>query len=117
MTRDSKLTTNKNISWYVITRTILGDYCGGAPPLPIPNREVKPASADGTAFICGRVGRRQSLPKAPVLFEPGPFLFLLNLSLFRGVVYCFENAKPPQTMRLVAINQDNGHFLYHFHIL
>ncbi len=74
MTRDSKLTTNKNISWYVITRTILGDYCGGAPPLPIPNREVKPASADGTAFICGRVGRRQSLPKAPVLFEPGPFL-------------------------------------------
>jgi hypothetical protein len=29
-------------------------------PLPIPNREVKPASADGTA-ICGRVCRRLSL--------------------------------------------------------
>ncbi len=27
----------------------LGDYCGGVPPLPIPNREVKTASADGTA--------------------------------------------------------------------
>ena len=27
----------------------------GDPPLPIPNREVKPVSADGTAKICGRV--------------------------------------------------------------
>ena len=26
----------------------LGDYSNGAPPLPIPNREVKPISADGT---------------------------------------------------------------------
>jgi len=33
----------------MIKRTILGGYSGGAPPLPIPNREVKPASADGTA--------------------------------------------------------------------
>ena len=30
----------------------------GDPPLPIPNREVKPNSADGTAFSCGRVGHR-----------------------------------------------------------
>ena len=28
-----------------------GDYSGGVPPLPIPNREVKPASADGTALV------------------------------------------------------------------
>ena len=35
---------NKRCGW-----TILGGYSGGAPPLPIPNREVKPASADGTA--------------------------------------------------------------------
>ena len=35
-----------------------GGCCGGVPPLPIPNREVKPASADGTAMQCGRVGRR-----------------------------------------------------------
>ena len=26
-----------------------GGYGGGVPPLPIPNREVKPARADGTA--------------------------------------------------------------------
>lgn len=31
-------------------------------PLPIPNREVKPACADGTATR-GRVGRRQSFYK------------------------------------------------------
>src|ERR1700750_1261978 len=31
------------------------------PPLPIPNREVKPARADGTAVKCGRVGRCQIL--------------------------------------------------------
>ena len=26
----------------------VGAYSNGAPPLPIPNREVKPVSADGT---------------------------------------------------------------------
>ena len=35
-----------------------GGYCSGVPPLPIPNREVKPACADGTAMQCGRVGGR-----------------------------------------------------------
>ena len=35
----------------------------GDPPLPIPNREVKPDSADGTAKICGRVGHRHFLMK------------------------------------------------------
>ena len=39
-------------------RYIPGGYCGGVPPLPIPNREVKPACADGTAMQCGRVGGR-----------------------------------------------------------
>ena len=33
----------------------------GDPPLPIPNREVKPDSADGTAKIRGRVGHRHFL--------------------------------------------------------
>ena len=36
----------------------IGGYCGGAPPLPIPNREVKPVYSDGTAMKCGRVGSR-----------------------------------------------------------
>ena len=41
-----------------IVNLISGGYCGGVPPLPIPNREVKPACADGTAMQCGRVGGR-----------------------------------------------------------
>ena len=28
-----------------------GGYSVGVPPLPIPNSEVKPYSADGTAFV------------------------------------------------------------------
>ena len=39
-------------------RETSGGYCGRVPPLPIPNREVKPACADGTAMQCGRVGSR-----------------------------------------------------------
>src|SRR5690606_3291171 len=42
------------------------------PPLSIPNREVKPVSADGTATPGGRVGRR--LPRGPSLKSGGPFL-------------------------------------------
>jgi hypothetical protein len=42
-------------------------------PLPIPNRVVKPACADGTA-ICGRVCRRLSLWN-PSFFKLG-FFFL-----------------------------------------
>ena len=30
---------------------ILGGYSVGVPPLPIPNRVVKPDRADGSAFI------------------------------------------------------------------
>ena len=37
-----------------------GDNGGGVTPVPIPNTEVKPSSADGTAYsFCGRVGRCQ----------------------------------------------------------
>ena len=41
-----------------VKKPYLGGYCSGVPPLPIPNREVKPACADGTAMQCGRVGGR-----------------------------------------------------------
>ena len=37
-----------------------GGYSGGEPPLPIPNRAVKPAIADGTAPPGGRVGSCRS---------------------------------------------------------
>ena len=34
-------------------QTYLGGYSAGVPPLPIPNREVKPDHADGTAHKVG----------------------------------------------------------------
>ena len=46
----------------------------GVPPLPIPNREVKPNSADGTANVCGRVGHRHFFREA--LNENSGLLFL-----------------------------------------
>ena len=43
-------------------RLIFGGDSARAPPVPIPNTEVKPRSADGTAnFFCGRVGHRRIL--------------------------------------------------------
>ena len=53
-----------------------GGFGPGVPPLPIPNREVKPGRADGTAPQCGRVGRRllergsslQKCVELPLLF-------------------------------------------------
>ena len=38
-----------------------GDYGGGVTPVPFPNTEVKPSSADDTAFLKGgKVGRCQA---------------------------------------------------------
>ena len=54
-----------------------GGYCGGVPPLPIPNREVKPACADGTAMQCGRVGSRLLLLGAP------------KTTMSSGLFFCF----------------------------
>ena len=66
---------------------------GGATPLPIPNREVKPASADGTARKGGRAGGCRlwgattdrsmvtSCRRRPFLFcTPSPFSFSFLLS-------------------------------------
>ena len=51
----------------------LGGYSSEVPPLPIPNREVKLANADGTAFSCGRVGSRLFKPSQ---FDLAFFLFI-----------------------------------------
>ena len=48
----------------------------GDPPLPIPNREVKPNSADGTAKICGRVGHRHFYRKGALVNTKAPFPIL-----------------------------------------
>ena len=60
-----------------------GGYCSGVPPLPIPNREVKPACADGTAMQCGRVGGRHFSARALESNLRGFFrLVLMSLSSF-----------------------------------
>ena len=54
-----------------------GGNSDGDPPLPIPNREVKPVSADGTAIPSGRVGSRQLLES--IWKNPGAlFLYTEN---------------------------------------
>ena len=55
-----------------------GGYSCGAPPLPIPNREVKPARADGTAPQSGRVGRRRLREVLPAGSPAGRTVFLYN---------------------------------------
>ena len=52
-----------------------GGYSCGAPPLPIPNREVKPARADGTAPQSGRVGRRRLIGSLLIGFPVGRLFF------------------------------------------
>ena len=60
-----------------------GGYCGGVPPLPIPNREVKPTCADGTAMQCGRVGSRLLLSERSFEQSNGRFFCLCPLWAFR----------------------------------
>ena len=57
-----------------------GGYCGGVPPLPIPNREVKPTYADGTAMQCGRVGSRLLFKSKQSLISSNTFEAFLYYS-------------------------------------
>ena len=65
--RQSKTTHQSSINHSLKIFRCLYRRC---PPLPIPNREVKPARADGTAVKCGRVGRCQILSAKAVNQKP-----------------------------------------------
>ena len=82
-----------------------GGYCGGVPPLPIPNREVKPACADGTAMQCGRVGSRLFLLGAPrTTMSSGLFFLLVAGTMHRRTR--LSEIRPSQrqdTFSLVAV--------------
>ena len=54
------------------SRDISGGYSDGVPPLPIPNREVKPDRADGTAHP------RES--RSPPFYESPEFIMNSGLS-------------------------------------
>ena len=62
-------------------------------PLPIPNREVKPACADGTAMQCGRVGGRLLLEARVLRIEISSALFFL-LFIFAMCVRSKHNIYP-----------------------
>ncbi len=63
----------------------LGGFSLGVPPLPIPNREVKPERADGTAPQCGRVGRRLLERAFSNMLE----VLFCAVALLRGLVNAF----------------------------
>ena len=69
--------------------TISGGYREGETPLPIPNRAVKPLSADGTwPFRPGRVGRRRFYLKdeGSPLAAPSSFRHATELRTIRGAL-------------------------------
>ena len=66
-----------------------GDNSGGAPPLPIPNREVKPARADGTAHVW----ESRSLPVFLQGNHPRMVPFFLSLSAVDVPIICSGHIK------------------------
>ena len=65
---------------YFFSEIYCGGYSGEDPPLPIPNREVKLAIADGTAPPGGRVGSCHFLIQSP-RHHPMSGAFCINASL------------------------------------
>lgn len=64
-----------------------GGYCGGEPPLPIPNRAVKPACADGTGPPAGRVGGCRPLESPDVIhLTSGLSFFMVKLVNEEGLM-------------------------------
>ena len=84
--------------WTSQPRQISGGYCVGVPPLPIPNREVKPDCADGTAMQCGRVGGRL------LLREPWREIFRA-FCVYGGQAYLAN--KPTRANKANRSNKDN----------
>ena len=81
-----------------------GGYSCGAPPLPIPNREVKPARADGTAPQSGRVGRRRLREGLLAGFPAGRFLFFCASSVYLSMINTFH-------IIMVLISEKNDNFV------
>ena len=92
-----------------------GGYCGGVPPLPIPNREVKPTCADGTAMQCGRVGRRLlSMKSLRFRKISEAFLFFLPADLFL-LRWFFLLAEYYFVTQISQMTQNFSHWLFKSH--
>ena len=79
----------------------------GDPPLPIPNREVKPVSADGTAKIRGRVGHRHFSERELQAIEALFFLLLIPL-VCPGRWYCEDG--PVENLAWLHVSYQNLEF-------
>ena len=97
-----------------------GGYCGGVPPLPIPNREVKPTCADGTAMQCGRVGSRLLFIRAfiwAIKWTLFLFIFLAGLLFPRlakvvsQMVWCLRASRNSFFKGFDACGPPANHFL------
>ena len=60
-------------------KTLKGVYSDGDPPLPIPNREVKPVSDDGTAI--GWESRSMRNLEERESSSDSPFFYFLSFSI------------------------------------
>ena len=67
-----------------MSKLIFGGYSVGVPPLPIPNREVKPVRADGTASS-GRVGRRHFSERFFRILK-NLFFYVFNINLLENLL-------------------------------
>ena len=71
-------------STFYILNLLKGIYSYGDPPLPIPNREVKPVSADGTA----PGWESRSMPNLERASSTNPlFFYFLSFSIFNCFTY------------------------------
>ena len=75
---------------YLSQVTYCGGYSGEDPPLPIPNREVKLTSADGTAPPGGRVGSCR--------FSEVP----IEVTFSRGFFFCARGGACPKSTPSVS---------------
>ena len=73
-----------------LSSDIRGGFSRGVPPLPIPNRAVKPARADGTDTPVGRVGRRRT-SGSPDIDKMSGLLFLYAAD--GSAAACLERAR------------------------
>src|SRR5687768_11129613 len=86
-----------------LTYTFLWWFCQGCSPLPIPNREVKPLMADGTAQQCGRVGSCHILLNPVYLFRQGFFMQVIQWSMTFIIKNCTSFPGSPMTADRIMV--------------
>ena len=109
-------------STFYILNLLKGIYSYGDPPLPIPNREVKPVSADGTA----PGWESRSMPNLERASSTNPLFFLFclvfNFQLSDEPVTCegnffhylcvYENSDKYNIDRINLVSFIHGRYLF-----